>query len=64
VSPPEGREEEKKLSKTHPFSWIFYGGACGGAWEKHAATVPAPRNLPQHYSCRFQKALDFLGFIL
>jgi hypothetical protein len=25
----------------------------GGAWERHAATVPVPNNLPQHCSCRF-----------
>jgi hypothetical protein len=35
-----------------------------GAWRRCATTVPAPRNLPQHCSCRFQKALDFFGFIL
>ena len=62
----QGKEGGRKLFQIHTFFRLFLQRRVSGsgAWKRRTATVPVPKNLPQHCSSRFQKALDFLGFIL
>jgi hypothetical protein len=47
----QGKEEGRRSLQTPPVVWIFRRQrvnprAASGGWEKYAATVPEPRNLP------------------
>jgi hypothetical protein len=67
----QGKEEGSK-----PFQIPLFPGSSsrqhvnphaasgGGAWSKCSTTVPFVQGVLKHCSCIFQKALDFLGFIL
>jgi len=46
----QGREEEKKLSQTHPF---FGNSRGGGAWRRRATTVPIVPEASQNPSLQF-----------
>jgi len=52
---PRGKEGGRKLFQIHMFFRLFLQRRVSGsgAWKRRAATVPVPKNLPQHYSCRF-----------